>query len=152
MTRDDCIFCRIVRGEIPSHKIFEDDETLAILDKYPLAIGHTLVIPKEHIARVEGLNSEVSKLLFSTVQRLLGPILRSVGAPASTIGINDGHEAGQVVPHVHIHIIPRFGGDEGGTIHSIMTRRPHLDDTGIAKVAEKILNEVSKQGRIQDVT
>ncbi len=149
MSSEGCIFCRIVRGEIPSRKVFEDNSTLAMLDVSPLAPGHTLVVPKTHIERVEDLSPEISNALFSTVQRLTGPVRRSVGAHALTIGINDGREAGQVVPHVHVHIIPRDRSDGGGTIHSVMSRRPRLSEDDMTRIAEKILKEDSSR---RDVT
>ncbi|MCL4435614.1 MAG: HIT family protein [Thaumarchaeota archaeon] len=145
MTSKGCIFCRIVLGEIPSRKVFEDDSTLAVLDVSPLAPGHTLVIPKTHIERVEDLSPEISNALFSTVQHLTGPIRRSVNAQALTIGINDGREAGQVVPHVHVHLIPRTRSDGGGTIHSIMSRRPQLSDDEMTRIAVTILEEESSR-------
>ncbi|MEE9585302.1 MAG: HIT family protein [Nitrososphaerales archaeon] len=150
MMREDCVFCKIIKGEIPSYKLFEDGKTFAMLDRHPLTNGHTLVIPKTHTARVEELDSEDAKSLFATVQRIIGPILRSVDAEASTIGINDGPEAGQVVPHVHIHIVPRSGGDGGGTIHSIIGRRLSIDDRSVSDVAERIQSEISKTS--QDAT
>ena len=143
MSSEGCVFCRIVRGEIPSRKVFEDDSTLAMLDVSPLAPGHILVVPKIHFERVEDLSPEISNALFSTVQRLTGPVRRSVNAHALTIGINDGREAGQVVPHVHIHISPRDRNDGGGKIHSIMSRRPRLSEDDMARIAEKILKEDS---------
>ncbi len=143
MVSEGCIFCRIVQGEIPSRKVFEDFYTLAMLDVSPLAPGHTLIIPKAHINRVEDLSPEASKALFSTVQRLTGPVRRSVNAQALTIGINDGREAGQVIPHVHVHIIPRTQSDGGGTVHSIMIRKPRLTENEMARIAEKILEDAS---------
>lgn len=149
MTREDCVFCRIVQGEIASHKIFEDDKTFAMLDVHPLAAGHTLVIPKTHVERVEDLDLETAKQLFATVRRLVGPIRRSVDASAATIGINNGREAGQVVPHLHVHIVPRVRGDGGGTIHSIMSRRPPLKED-LSGIARKIRDESTGSG--QDAT
>ncbi len=139
-----CVFCHIVGDEEAGYKLFEDDQTLAMLDVYPLAVGHTLVIPKAHIERFEDMDPEVAKALFATVQRLIHPILRSVDAHASTIGLNNGREAGQIVPHVHIHIVPRFRGDGGGTIHSIMSRRPRVDADKMREVSEKIRSEVRR--------
>jgi histidine triad (HIT) family protein len=101
------------------------------------------LIPKTHVERVEGMNPETSASLFSTVQLLTGPVHRAVGAHALTIGINDGREAGQVVPHVHVHLIPRIQGDGGGTVHSIMSRKSQLTDDELNRIAKKILDEVS---------
>ena len=99
---DNCVFCAIVEGRIPSHKVYEDEKTLAFLDIHPSAPGHTLVIPKAHIARVEDLPEEDARYLFAALRKIVGRIQEAMGAPASTIGINNGRESGQEVPHVHI--------------------------------------------------
>jgi histidine triad (HIT) family protein len=140
MTKVDCIFCSIISNKIPSNKIFEDERTLAILDRNPVSKGHTLLIPKVHDTRVENLSSEEGKAIFSTLIRIIGPILRVVNADASTIGINDGVDAGQVVPHVHLHIIPRFKNDGGGSIHSVMNKRYIPESIELGEIAERIRN------------
>lgn len=116
----DCVFCKIVRGELPAHVVYEDSETVAFLDLYPMTDGHTLVIPKLHAARLSELPPALVGKLFQTVQRVSEQIARALGAPALNIGINDGRAAGQAVPHLHVHLIPRFPGDGGGSIHSII--------------------------------
>ncbi len=125
-----CVFCRIIRGEIPSLKVYEDEKSLAFLDVHPSAPGHTLVIPKAHTARVEDLPENDAAALFRALHRLVGPIQAAVDAPASTIGINNGRESGQEVPHVHIHVIPRSRGDRGGIIQGIARApwRPNEDE------------------------
>ncbi len=116
----NCIFCKIVRGELAAHKIYEDSETLAFLDIYPMTDGHTLVIPKLHAERFSDLPPELASKLFQTVQKVTERLARALGAPAFNIGFNDGRAAGQAVPHLHFHIIPRFPGDGGGSLHSII--------------------------------
>lgn len=116
----DCIFCQVVRGERPAHKVYEDSETLAFLDIYPMADGHTMVTPKVHAVRLQDLSLELAGKLFQTVQLVAAKIEKALGAPAFTVGLNDGRTAGQVVPHLHIHIVPRYPGDGGGSIHSII--------------------------------
>lgn len=120
----DCIFCRIVRGELPAHKVYEDQDSLAFLDIHPMVDGHTLVIPKVHAERLQDLSSELSGKVFQAVQVVAGRIARALGAPALNIGFNDGRAAGQVVPHLHFHIIPRCPSDGGGSMHSIIHRPP----------------------------
>ncbi|MBI1729279.1 HIT family protein [Candidatus Acetothermia bacterium] len=120
----DCIFCKIVRGEIPSHKILEDENSFAFLDIHPLADGHTMIIPKDHIERFEDVPPVQLGKLFESVQRVTKSLKNSLKAPAVTIGINNGHAAGQVVPHLHIHVIPRFENDGGGSVHSIVKISP----------------------------
>ncbi|RLI09164.1 HIT family protein [Candidatus Bathyarchaeota archaeon] len=133
-----CIFCRIIGGEAPAHKVYEDERVLAFLDIYPSAPGHTLIIPKAHVARVEDLSEEDAAALFRALHRLVGRIQAAVGAPASTIGVNNGPESGQEVPHVHIHVIPRFRGDRGGIIQGIARsgRRPSGEE--LRRIAERI--------------
>jgi histidine triad (HIT) family protein len=116
----ECVFCRIARGETSAHKIYEDEKTLAFLDIHPLVDGHTMVIPKAHYECLEDMPlSEVGRL-FEAVAKVSGAIRRAFGTSATTIGINNGRAAGQVVPHIHVHIIPRYPADGGGTIHSII--------------------------------
>jgi histidine triad (HIT) family protein len=137
-----CLFCSIVRGEISAHKIYESDKVLAFLDKYPSAPGHTLIIPKTHISRVEDLTLEDAKAVFLALHNLVGGIQEAMGAPASTIGINNGREAGQEVPHVHIHIIPRNSRSEGGIIQGIVdkSKSPRQDLEDVAKkIREKLV-------------
>lgn len=138
MVKVDCVFCRIIRGELPAHKVFEDDRTFAFLDAYPLARGHTLIVPKVHVARLEDPGWEEAKALFKTVHCLVGKVQEAVKAPSSTVAINNGPESGQEIPHVHVHIIPRFRNDGGGPIHAIMRKRPHLTRDEMSKIAQRI--------------
>ena len=106
-----CIFCRIVAGEIPAEVVDRTPDTLAFLDVTPLADGHTMVVPTAHVARIEDLTPAASDALFRVVQRLAGPVRNAVGAVGSTIGINNGDGSGQTIPHVHVHIVPRWAND-----------------------------------------
>ncbi len=125
-----CVFCRIVSGAIPAEIVARDDGALAFLDVNPLADGHTVVIPTAHTGRVEELTPAQVEQLFRTVARVTGPVRRAVGAEATTIGINDGPASGQTIPHVHVHVVPRWSGDGGGNVHLIFRpgeRRPLKD-------------------------
>ena len=106
----DSIFSKIIRGEIPSHKVYEDDFVIAILDIAPLAEGHTLVIPKEPAERLDLLGDEHAAGVGRVLPRIARAIMKVTGADAYNILQNNGRDAGQVVPHVHFHIIPRFPG------------------------------------------
>ena len=116
----DCIFCKIIRGEIPAQKVYEDASSFAFLDIHPLADGHTMVIPKAHYEKLEDVPSAEAGRIFEAVRKVTEAVQKALNTPATTIGINNGRAAGQVVPHLHIHIIPRTSGDGGGTIHSIL--------------------------------
>lgn len=133
-----CIFCRIVRGEAPAHRVHEDDRVFAFLDIHPSAPGHTLIIPKVHVARIEDLRGADAEALFRVLHGLVGPIQAAVEAPSSTVGVNNGPESGQEVPHLHVHVIPRFRGDLGGIIQGLARggRLPSEDE--MRRIAEKI--------------
>ena len=107
----DCIFCRIVAGEIPSHKVYEDDATLAFLDINPASRGHALVIPKAHAADLHGLSEDDLAATARTVQRVAKMLQRGVKPEGINILQNNGAAAGQVVFHYHVHLIPRWPGD-----------------------------------------
>ena len=136
----DCIFCRIIKDEVFAHRVFENKRILAFLDMHPLSKGHTLVIPKAHVARLEELNFEDNEALFKSIYELVSKIQDAVNAPSTTIAINNGIESGQEIPHVHVHIIPRFKNDGGGPIHILMKRRPSISLDEMIEIARKILD------------
>ena len=107
----ECIFCKIVSGEIPAAKVYEDGEMLAFLDHNPINPGHTLLIPKEHYDNLAETPPEVAANLMRAVPDLAKAIMKAVGAPAFNLGVNNGKEAHQVVFHTHLHIMPRHEGD-----------------------------------------
>ena len=135
---DDCIFCRIVDGDIPSRTVYEDDDVLAFLDVNPLAPGHTLVIPKAHHERLNDLPADIGSEVFAALHRLTPTVEAAVDASASTVAFNNGGAAGQEVPHVHGHIVPRFGDDGGRPIHALVSDRPELDDDEFDAIAAAI--------------
>ncbi|MGP1272822.1 MAG: HIT family protein [Phycisphaerales bacterium] len=101
------IFTKILRGEIPCHRVYEDDRVLAFLDIGPLAEGHTLVIPKEPAPTIDQLSEASAAAIGAVLPRLTRAIMRATGATSCNILQNNGEAAGQVVMHVHFHIIPR---------------------------------------------
>lgn len=135
---DSCIFCRIIDGEAPSRTVYRDEDVVAFLDANPLAAGHTLVVPAAHHERLEALDPEQVAALFGAVHRLLGPVQTAVGADGATVAVNDGSAAGQEVPHVHCHVVPRHAGDAGGPIHEAFGPRSHPDDAELDAIAEGI--------------
>ncbi len=107
----DCIFCKIIAGEIPAARIYEDDETVAFLDIHPSAKGHTLIVPKSHVKDLlEAGPSEIAAVL-KTAQRIAPAILKATNSEGFNIAMNNGAAAGQVVFHWHTHLIPRTTGD-----------------------------------------
>ncbi|ELY78799.1 HIT family protein [Natrinema pallidum] len=132
------IFSQIVEGEIPARIVYEDETTVAFLDANPLAPGHTLVIPRDEYERLNDVPDDVAAALYDTVHRMVPAVEESVDADATTVAFNNGEAAGQEVPHVHCHIVPRFEGDGGGPIHAITGDRPDLADDELDDIAADI--------------
>lgn len=108
---NDCIFCKIIKGEIPSFTVYEDETFKVILDRFPAAQGHVLIIPKEHYSDMFSLPEEVAAKVYSLAQKVAAHIKKEVGAEGINIVQNNGEAAGQSVHHFHLHIIPRKMGD-----------------------------------------
>ncbi|ELY64013.1 HIT family protein [Natronococcus jeotgali] len=132
------IFSKIVAGEIPARIVYEDETTVAFLDANPLAPGHTLVIPREEYERLNDVPEDVATDLYATIHRLVPAVEDAVDADASTVAFNNGEAAGQEVPHVHCHIVPRFEGDGGGPIHGVAGDPPSLEDDELDEIADDI--------------
>ena len=135
---DDCIFCQIIDGDIPARTVYETDETLAFLDANPLAEGHTLVIPKTHARQLQDLDDETATAVYETLHRLVPVVEGTVGADGSNVAFNNGPAAGQEIPHVHGHIIPRFEGDGGRPVHAVAGTPPELSDEDLDTIAAEI--------------
>ena len=127
------IFARILRGEIPSVKVFEDGKTLAFMDVMPQAEGHVLVIPKEPAENVLDLSAEGAVALMATTQRVAKAVKKGLNAPGLMLAMLNGAPAGQSVFHVHFHIIPRSAGVDLG-LHA----RGMVDPKTLEPVAAKI--------------
>ncbi len=111
MDPEECLFCRIVRGDLPSHMVYEDEYTYAFLDINPVSRGHTLVIPKNHAETLDEMTEEDAAAVFRTVRRLTETVENSLQPDGINLLQNNGKAAGQEVKHVHVHIIPRYGQD-----------------------------------------
>jgi histidine triad (HIT) family protein len=107
----DCIFCKILSGDIPSYKVYEDEKTLAFLDIFPVNPGHTLIIPKHHSADLLEAPREDVEAILETARKIAPGILQAVGAEAFNVVNNRGVHSGQSVFHTHFHLIPRFAED-----------------------------------------
>ncbi|MFA5877779.1 MAG: HIT family protein [Candidatus Staskawiczbacteria bacterium] len=129
---DDCIFCKIVKGEIPSYKIYEDNDVLAFLDINPFAKGHTLVIPKKHATWVWDLEEDEYCVLLKAVRMIAKAIRKAFDTEWAVEGI-----AGLDVPHAHIHVIPRYIDDGLGAFpNKVIDPKPSAEE--MQKIAEKI--------------
>lgn len=107
----DCIFCKIINGELPSYKVYEDDEILAFLDIGPVNYGHTLVIPKKHFLNIEDVDEETLCKIAKIVKKTGLALKTGLGAEGYNLTVNNDPVAGQIVPHLHFHVIPRSAGD-----------------------------------------
>ena len=107
----NCVFCKIISGELPAVKVYEDEYVVAFLDINPANPGHTLVVPKRHVERLEELEPDEAQALLYAAARLAPAIVRAVGAEGYNILMNIGAAAGQEIAHLHLHIIPRFSSD-----------------------------------------
>lgn len=132
----DCLFCKIIKGEIPSHIVYEDHEVLAFLDINPVNPGHTLVVPKQHAENYFETSEEDLKHIAATVKQIAPGILRAVGSKGFNLAVNTGAVAGQVIFHTHFHIMPRFE-DDG---HKLWQRK---EVGSLEEIAEKIQNEIT---------
>ena len=122
----DCIFCKIVNGEIKSRLIMESKNSIAFLDAFPVTKGHTLVIPKTHYGKIQDMSQDDSTDLFRTVYEVVSKIDKITGS--TLLAIHNGKESGQEIPHVHVHLIPRQSNDLAGPVHSMFKNRPNLSD------------------------
>jgi len=111
MRQPDCIFCRIVEGTLPSTRIYEDALSLAFMDIGPIVKGHVLVIPKDHYDPLTALPLPLLQHLIGVVQKVARAQVKALGADGFNISQANGAAAGQIVPHVHFHVIPRFNTD-----------------------------------------
>lgn len=139
----DCVFCKIVAGKIPAMVLLQNDKAIALLDAFPLAAGHTLVIPKSHYAKVQDMSQEDAMGVFEVVWKIIGAVEDGSQVSASTIAIHNGKEAGQEIPHVHVHIVPRSRGDGAGAIHSMFKNRPKLGPQEMDSLFNKISSSLS---------
>jgi len=107
----NCVFCKIVAGEIPCDKVYEDDLVLCFLDIAPLTLGHALVIPKEHHTSATTLTDEVAARMFQVAPKIGQALVRATDGGGFNLLLSNGACAGQVVPHAHLHVIPRSNDD-----------------------------------------
>ncbi|MEI8061884.1 MAG: HIT family protein [bacterium] len=134
---ENCIFCKIVSGEIQAEKVYEDTETLAIMNINPTNKGQVLVMPKDHIENIYGFSEELAARIMLTTKKLSIAVKNGVDADGVNLIMNNEEAAGQVIFHAHMHIIPRFNDD--GLEH--WPAKPYLADE-ISEFGEKIKKEV----------
>ncbi len=132
----ECIFCKIVKREIPAKIIAETEKSLAFIDAFPLTKGHSLVIPKNHYEKVQDISAEDNADLFETVRKVISKVDKI--SNATLLAVHNGKESGQEIPHVHVHLIPRNTEDSAGPVHSMFKDRPKLSENEINQIHEKL--------------
>jgi histidine triad (HIT) family protein len=137
----ECLFCQIAAGNIPCHKIYEDENVLAFLDIHPLNPGHTQIIPKKHSGHLLEADEIDARAIMDAAKKITPAILQCVGAPGCNFHSNIGRAAGQVIFHTHVHLIPRYA-DDG---FQDWERTGEVSD-GLASVAERIRDFLKDDG------
>ena len=127
----DCIFCKIISREIPAKILNETSNSICFLDAFPLAKGHVLVIPKKHHKKIQDMTSNENSDLFSLFHTMMSKVNSLTGS--TLLAIHDGENAGQEVPHIHVHLIPRSKSDSAGPVHSMFKPSLELPDSEIEK-------------------
>ena len=133
MTLTDCIFCDIINGKLPCHLIHKDDNHIVILDRYPIDIGHSLIITKKPYEKLTDMSVEEIMDLFSKIPKIISAIIKATKADGFSIAQNNGKAAKQIIPHVHVHIIPRYNATE-----TLWTQRKLMKDLELNKLVQKI--------------
>ena len=123
----NCIFCKIVNGEIPCYKVYEDEKVLAFLDISQASKGHTLIVPKTHFANMLECDEETVAYMYKIANKLGNQIVNSLGAKGMNILTNINEVAGQTVKHFHIHLLPRYN-DEDGVKIDFISSNPSKED------------------------
>jgi histidine triad (HIT) family protein len=136
MTNPDCLFCKIVSKQIPAQTLFEDDHVLVFLDVHPRTTGHTMVIPKYHAPRLVELPNEEVGPLFLAVKKTAELLNEKLKCDGVTIGMNQGRASGQEVDHLHVHLMPRWHNDGGGSVQSAVNNPPK---ESVEEIRKKIL-------------
>lgn len=136
---ENCIFCQIINGDIPSAKVYEDDEVMAFLDITQTTTGHTLLIPKKHVRNVLDMTDDIAKEVFARLPKVARAVQKATDACGMNIINNNETIAGQTVFHAHIHLVPRFS-DEDGIAITYTTHEP--DFQALTQLASHIAKEV----------
>ena len=132
----DCIFCKIISKEIPAKILYEDEYSISFLDAFPVAKGHTLVIPKKHFAQIQDMSSDMNQKLFDTVHKMITKIDSVMGS--TLVLIHNGKDSGQEIMHVHVHLIPRSIDDSGDNLDSMFKNKIKLTDDEIDDLCTQI--------------
>ena len=133
-----CVFCNIIKGEIPCFKVFEDEDTLAFLDIKPFTRGHCLVIPKQHFENVFDIDQTVLQKIIVAVKNISGKIKDTLQADGIRLSQSNGSAAGQDIMHFHLHVIPRYKDDNMPMHPAATLNLPKADFEDLKKIAQAI--------------
>lgn len=134
----DCIFCKLVNGEIPTATLYEDDDFRVILDQGPATKGHALILPKKHYANIYELPEELAARAMVLAKRMAGTMTEALNCDGFNLVQNNGEAAGQTVFHFHMHLIPRYNNDHAGITWNPGTLEEDVKEEILAAVKEKI--------------
>lgn len=132
----DCIFCKIISGEIPAKILKETSYSISFLDAFPLAKGHVLVIPKNHRQKIQDMSEKENSDLFFLVHSMISKVDSIAGS--TLLAVHNGQDAGQEIPHVHVHLVPRSKDDSAGAIHSMFSNSLKLSESEMEEIHEKL--------------
>ncbi|WP_088012126.1 HIT family protein [Gottfriedia acidiceleris] len=145
MTHDaNCIFCKIIEGSIPASKVYEDDDVLAFLDLSQVTKGHTLVIPKDHVENIFEMSEETASTYFRKVPQIANAIKDTFNVQGINILNNSGEVSGQTVFHYHMHILPRYGKNDGFDVKWQSNQNQYTNET-LQEIAKSIENNIIKK-------
>src|SRR3989344_6282532 len=133
-----CVFCNIIKGEIPCFKVFEDEDTLAFLDIKPFTKGHCLVIPKQHFENIFDIDQTVLQKIIVAVKNISGKIKDTLQADGIRLSQSNGSAAGQDIMHFHLHVIPRYKDDDRPMHPAATLNLPKADFEDLKKIAQAI--------------
>lgn len=132
----DCIFCKIIKGDIKAKIISESAKSISFLDAFPLSRGHTLIIPKKHYEKIQDIPQEDNADLFELVRIILSKVDKIGGS--TLVAVHNGKDSGQIVPHVHVHLIPRSKDDGAGPVHSMFKPISKLTDEDTTELLKEL--------------
>ena len=140
-----CIFCKLASGELDGNIVYRDEKVAAFLDRAPLFLGHTLVVPRAHAPTLDDLAPELVGPLFDIVRRMSIAVQRALAAEGSFVAVNT--RVSQSVPHLHVHVVPRRQGDGFFSPRPIWRRRAYDSDADAADHAARIKHAFEATGR-----
>lgn len=149
-TNSECLFCQIASKEQDAEIVGESEKTISFLDANPSSPGHTMVIPKSHSPTLLDFDKEELAVLFEEVKKTVTQLQKTLSPDGFTIGINQDKAGGQHVPHLHVHIIPRFEGDKGGPIQAVVRNQPEEEISTIAGKIRGAAPKKSSKGHKKD--